>query len=803
MIDNPQKSGRIWGFLFEALLVLLILVGMVYRLAWVNWSEGTNLHPDEYGLTNTLTQLSIPNSLADYFNTRLSPISPYAKYDTAGKQMLDGPDNRMRWGQWPIILFRGFGEMTGNTGYNEIRLAGRSLSAMADILSLLFIFLIGRRLYGHKAGLLAAALSALAVMQIQQSHFMTVDNIAVFLTTLSIYFAVRAAQSVMLARPAQANEDGAARTLPYRVNGQVWVWYAAFGVAFGMAVASRINLAPLGGMILLACFISIADLKLRTKKDLQKIALIAILLMALSVVVSLLTFRVTQPMAFRAESGDTTIFTVHLNPDWVASMKVAQDESNGVGGGPPGEQWAHRPAIIFPLMNMVVWGMGLPLGVAAWAGFLVAAWQFFRSGKNWRAHLIPLVWVGGYFLFMGTRWVKSVRYFLPIYPFLCLFAARGLLELWNRRRSILDAAKGLPSYRKPGLALPVLATSVVLLGTLVWATAFVRAIYLNDPTRVRASHWIYQNIPGPIELSLATSDGTANVPIEAPDNLVVTGAQPFADQFTVPADGNVHEITITHGKAFASANQPARLRTVISQDPTGAQPLVDTTAAVASTASDPTIHLDFQQVALKKGIPYFLTLTPQADAAIQISRVVVSNESWDEGIPFPMDGYDPYGQFYTGLTMEVRWPDDEHKRQMFLDTLAKADYVFMPSQRAIWSTDRIPLTYPMTMLYYKALFDGSLGFDLVAQFTSPLKIGPLELSDVGGTAAWNKTPPLPLYNYNFFAAEVAFSVYDHAPVWIFKKRADFNIENAKRILGSVDLNKVVVQGPRDATFPAP
>jgi hypothetical protein len=29
---------------------------------------------------------------------------------------------------------------------------------------------------------------------------------------------------------------------------------------------------------------------------------------------------------------------------------------------------------------------------------------------------------------MGTRWVKSVRYFLPIYPFLCLLAAWLLIE---------------------------------------------------------------------------------------------------------------------------------------------------------------------------------------------------------------------------------------------------------------------------------------------------------------------------------------------------------------------------------------
>jgi len=181
--NEPVSSARRWqGVLFEALLVVLIAVGIVFRFGWVNWSQGANLHPDEYGLTNTLTQLSLPKSLGDYFNTRISPLSPYQKYDLNGLKLKDGPDNRMRWGQWPITILRAMGEATGNAGYDEIRLMGRSLSALADCLSLLLIFLIGRRLYSYRVGLLAAALSSLAVMQIQQSHFMTVDNFAVFFT---------------------------------------------------------------------------------------------------------------------------------------------------------------------------------------------------------------------------------------------------------------------------------------------------------------------------------------------------------------------------------------------------------------------------------------------------------------------------------------------------------------------------------------------------------------------------------------------------------------------------------------------
>ncbi|HPH94966.1 MAG TPA: phospholipid carrier-dependent glycosyltransferase [Anaerolineaceae bacterium] len=775
----PTNRSKIFSTLFDLFLLLLILLGVGFRFYRYDWNQGTNLHPDEYGLTNTLTALKMPQILDGYFNTRLSPISPYQKYDLNGEVTAYGPDQMMRWGQLPIILIRAAGELTGQTGYDEIRLLGRTLSAFFDSLTVLLVFLTGRRLYSNRVGLLAAALSALAVMQIQQAHFMTVDTFSVFFAALCLYLLVRAAKTACAVRVNEA----------YRPNGQALLWFALAGAALGCALACKINLLPLAGMVLVAVFLSVADLKLRSQGDFKWIAAAALAALLVTYAAAFLAFRVAQPMSFRNPNGDTSFFTFQFNPDWLECMRVSASESSGVGGGPPAEQWSNRPGILFPLINMVFWGMGLPLGLACWAGLLGAAWLLARRGESWRDHLLPLIWTSGYFLFMGTRWVTSIRYFLPIYPFLCLFAAWGLLRLWQ-------AAAGKSLARRSVAAVPA---ALVLGATLAWAWAFISAVYVADHTRIQATRWVFQNIPAPLHLQLQDANGSVFYePVGAPDAVILTPGTPMLQSFKASADGTLTGLILPHA---AGLGGPTRLKVQITADG-GGQAVIsegEVDLAAAGEGAMPQVSFALSNGALKAGTTYYIWVSAVGEKPASLKRSVVSIESWDEAVPMGLDGRDPWGQLYTGLTMEVRWYDDEAKRQMFLDTLAQVDYVILPSQRAIWSSCRIPLTYPMTMTYYRALFDGRLGFDLVGSFNAPMVLGPLQVSDVGGTFAWNQAPPLPVLNHNLLAAEEAFSVYDHPPVWVFKKRSDFNMDSVRSVLASVDLSKVIIQHPSQAT----
>lgn len=776
--------------IFIFFLLSLLSVGIYFRFVGVKWNQGTDLHPDEYGLTNTLTQLSFPKNISEYINTRISPISPYQKYDLSGTATINGPDNRMRWGQWPLILIRGMAELANKTSYDDLRILGRTMAACADSLSVILILIIGLKLYGFTIGLLGSTLSSLAVLQIQQSHFMTVDNFGVFFVMLSLFAAVQIARHPPLKVVYQHDQKG------YRLDWKVLKWYLLFGVGFGMAISSKINLVPLGGMILIAAFISIADLKIFNKKDPEKIFFSVFLFIMLAFIVALVTFRICQPMSFRATNGNTTFLTTHFNQDWVESMKEAQRESSGGIASPPAEQWTDRPVIIFPLINMAFWGMGLPLGMAAWSGFIWAAWQTFRYGRNWQSHLLPLIWVGGYFLFMSTRWVKSIRYFLPIYPFLCLLAAWGLIELFHRCHTSESHPNTFAFTRKLRFLPIVLPFVLVIGGTFIWASSFVNTVYLQEHTRIQATKWINQNIPSPIHLQLTQNGENSFIPISVPDGQPILIQSPFLQSFSSTTSGKLTSIILPHMKN--SGDQPESVLITISADPDGSQVLdqINISVPPSSTTRGIEVQAELNDKEIEAGKIYFLTASTLSPSPLQLFRNVISVEDWDEPLPVRFGGYDPYSQFYQGITMNVRWADNETKRAMYLNNLENVDYIIVPSQRSIWSVCRLPLMYPMTLEYYRALFNGNLGFDLAAQFQATFNIGPLMISDAAGTFAWNSTPEFPLFNFNPLAAEEAFSVYDHPPVWIFKKNESFSMEQVRNIIETVDLSQVVIQSPK-------
>ncbi len=140
---------------------------------------------------------------------------------------------------------------------------------------------------------------------------------------------------------------------------------------------------------------------------------------------------------------------------------------------------------------------------------------------------------------------------------------------------------------------------------------------------------------------------------------------------------------------------------------------------------------------------------------------ITSNE-WDDGLPLNLPG-EP-NNAYEGLQLKPYVPDwDEAKVFELVDTLDRADYVAETSNRLYDSIPRIPARYPNTVLYYEYLFDGTLGFEKVAEFDNyPRLFGVIDVPDQ--------------------SSEEAFTVYDHPKVTIWKKADTWDRDRALALL---------------------
>jgi hypothetical protein len=144
-----------------------------------------------------------------------------------------------------------------------------------------------------------------------------------------------------------------------------------FGVAYGMALSSKLNIYPLAILLpgAFAVRYFMVDRKLQTEEAVvdrpsfmgsNYWTFILICLVA-GGFASIVSFRVFQPYAF---DGLT------LDPRWVADITQQRAQATGEADMPWNLQWARRTHF-YSFTNLTVWGLGLPLGILAWAGFLL------------------------------------------------------------------------------------------------------------------------------------------------------------------------------------------------------------------------------------------------------------------------------------------------------------------------------------------------------------------------------------------------------------------------------------------------
>lgn len=838
MTENKRYVGRlpkslaahltVQNVIILVLLILAVAVGYYFRSVGRNWDDYTQFHPDERFMTGYVgmnlgtrflaftdgneaeqaahCQETYPetNGIGGYFDARCSNYNPHN---------ISSGNGHYAYGTMPPLVANAFAHFLESlrinpdpnviqqpvyTSYDGFPLVWRLLSSLYDTAIIVICFGIGVQLRGKWTGLLAAWLYAGAVLPIQLSHFATSDAMAGLWVALALYAALRA-----------------------QATGRWWD-YALFGAAFGAALASRFNVFPLvvsilavTGLRMLPAFDSRVPNGERNRVIVQEFGGLV-----LAGILTILVFRIFNPYAFVGPG----FFGLIPNTRWLEDLGHARWETSTENGGPPQYQWVGRVPYLFPLQNMILWGMGIGLGIAGWLATLWSGVRIVR-GRAGALVTLPLVlWIVIYFGWVGGNFVTSMRYFQPLYAAFAGLAAYGLIGAvnWANRR------RGPAFNRAAGVVLTRAALVAVTAFTLFWGAAFTN-IYRHQATYTQAGHWTWENIPGDfamrldgapddsplINIAFFNTNGIKNEPLTKATQIHNT--HPMSYSFASATSGTISEIFAPHiGSRYAETGDSA-LRIWIT-DPNA---FLD--ANTAPIYADVTLTDDFPYDPDRVGAPYTIRLDPplQIDAGktyqfnvqlltggpiVTASALMTWEGSWDEVVPpqvctLPLGmslADDPppgllspadcnkrntWSTLLDGYEMEIYAEDEDWKREHMLRVLDNTEYYIIGTNRRYDTHSRIPHRWPLTNRFYEALFDGELGYELVATFQETFELGPIKISD----------QYLPTYDapkwLNEFEAEEAFHVYDHPVVFIFKRGENYDPARAADILNGVPLTR--------------
>ncbi|MFZ2025653.1 MAG: glycosyltransferase family 39 protein [Microgenomates group bacterium] len=338
------------------------------------------------------------------------------------------------YGSFPFYLLKLTGAIGGMfdirfASYDKIYILGRILSGVFDIGSVCCIYYILRRLTKNKYTVWFGSLwYAISVLPIQLSHFYAVDTLLTFFSMLTLLLILRYHQH-------------------QTISNALYI-----GVACGLALATKISATilciPIGITLAL-------QWKNSWKQTLTHAACIG--------GATLYTFFVSEPFAF----FDFVSFKQQI----IAQQTMTKNAFTF----PYTLQYVGKIPYIYELKNILLWGQGILLGTLSIVGIIYATLHTIKEKHFPAILLLSFFWI--YTATVGRFAIGFMRYMLPIYPLLTIFAAlliQKCTHTLSRNKSVLIYG---------------ICTGIILLWTMTFMT-----IYTVPNTRVTATAWIKTNI---------------------------------------------------------------------------------------------------------------------------------------------------------------------------------------------------------------------------------------------------------------------------------------------------------------------
>lgn len=412
---------------------IILLAALTLRLLGTDWDSNAHLHPDERFLTMVALKTELPKTLSSYLDPEQSTLNPY-----------NLNEKFFVYGMLPLTLTKLIARLVGMDSYDGITQMGRILSALFDIATLGVVFLIAliferRRNLPPNLKYLAAAAYALSVLPIQQSHFFSVDAALTFFSSSAVFFG-----------------------LVYFFEQRRGAFFGC-AVSFGLAMACKLSAIFVLPLILFYLVFDRRSILSKERAVLKKI--VAVFLFA---AISYLALRFGDPKSF----ASANLFDLSLNPKFLENLRTLSRLGNAALFYPPAIQWIDRLPVVFSLVNLCCFGLGIPLAVISSYG----VWRAMRLA--WIEIRVLLGWGIIFFLYQSFCFVQAMRYFYLLYPLIALAAAWGILELCK-----IKAASNHRRYM----------FGFILLTLLIWPLSFIK-IYMEPHPRVAASQWIIENL---------------------------------------------------------------------------------------------------------------------------------------------------------------------------------------------------------------------------------------------------------------------------------------------------------------------
>ncbi|MBD3250400.1 MAG: hypothetical protein GF381_02420 [Candidatus Pacebacteria bacterium] len=416
------------------LLPFILLLGLSVRLLNLNWDHGQHLHPDERFLAMVNAAQRLPANPSQYFQPSHSTLNPYN---------LDF--NFFVYGHLPLNLNKLLASVFQTDNYDLLTFQGRVLTALADTTTIWIIFQIALlfekrlSLKNKQLKYFSALIYAFSVLPIQLAHFFTTDPFLNLFVTAAIFFGLNYFYQPKLK------------------------WLLLASVSFSFALASKIS-----AVYVLPLLIALILIKFNQKK------LIHLFAFGLSVYI---TLRLVDPYYFQSASWLIPWPSTQL----LANLKQLKSWSNPNAWFPPAIQWLNRQPILNSLKNLIVFGFGLAGSGLALVGLgSLLARSLSQKNKEIQPRLpllLIFIWVLIYFFYQANQFSHTMRYFLPIYPWLALLSAAG--SSWLIKR--------IPVRKQ-------ITSTIIIILLLIWPLMFL-SVYFHDHPRVQASRWIYQQLP--------------------------------------------------------------------------------------------------------------------------------------------------------------------------------------------------------------------------------------------------------------------------------------------------------------------